>query len=230
MDSVVADSVVLLSGGLDSTVVLAYAIEEGRHPLAVSFRYGQKHSRELRSAKAVADHYGVSHQIIDLDLSFLRSSLICNDQEIPSRRHEDEMSEIIPNTYVPARNIILLSVAAGICESVNAHSIYIGANSVDYSGYPDCRAEFFQAYEDMLAVGTKAGVEGKPISVETPILFLSKGEIVSLGKELGAPLGLTWSCYRGGEKACGTCDSCRLRLRGFAEAGYEDEIEYEVIE
>ncbi len=223
-----ADSVVLLSGGLDSTVVLAMAVDEGREPVALSFRYGQRHSRELESAAAVAEHYRVEHRIIDLDLSCLQSSLLGEEDEIPSGRSEEEMESSIPSTYVPGRNIILMSVAAALCESIGADSVHIGANSVDYSGYPDCRADFFQAFEDMLTLGTRTGSEGRPISIETPILFLSKAEIVAAGRRLGAPLEKTWSCYRGGGKACGTCDSCLLRLKGFAEAGETDGLDYEV--
>lgn len=222
------DSVVLLSGGLDSTVVLAQAISEGREPMAVSFSYGQRHSRELESAKAIAKHYRVEHRIIDLDLSFFNSSLVDEGMDIPEGRSEDEMSDGIPNTYVPARNIILMSISAGACESIGGDAIFIGANSVDYSGYPDCRAEFFQAFEDMLSLGTRSGTEGGTISIETPILFLSKAEIVRLGADLDAPLHLTWSCYRGGDEACGRCDSCVLRLKGFAEADMEDPLDYEV--
>ena len=146
-------------------------------------------------------------------------------------RRTENRSEIsgkeIPATYVPARNIIFLSVAAGLCESVDADLIYIGANVIDYSGYPDCRPDFFSAFEEMLRRGTKAGTEGKAIRIVAPILKMSKADIVRLGKKLDAPLALTWSCYEGKEKACGKCDSCILRLRGFAEAGFKDEIEYE---
>jgi len=140
------------------------------------------------------------------------------------------MGADIPVTYVPSRNIIFLSVAAGLCETVGASTIFIGANAIDYSGYPDCRPEFFMAFEKVLQVGTKAGVEGRPIRIEAPILRMSKAEIVKLGKTLKAPLHLTWSCYQGKEKACGRCDSCLLRLKGFKEAGHQDEIPYEVQE
>ncbi len=220
-------AVVLLSGGLDSTTTLAQAIADGNEVTALSFRYGQRHSRELISAANVAKFYGVKHVIVDMDLSMFRSALTRDDIDVPENRDESQMGSDIPVTYVPARNIIMLSVAAGLCESVDADRIYIGANVVDYSGYPDCRPEFFYAFEKMIDVGTKAGVEGRPIRIKTPILTYSKAEIVKLGKELGAPLHLTWSCYEGGEKACGKCDSCQLRLRGFEEAGYKDEIEYE---
>lgn len=218
-------AVVLLSGGLDSTTVLAKALDDGCGVVALSFRYGQRHSRELDSAEAVAKYYGVRHVVVDIDLSMFRSALTDKGTRIPENR--DGIGSDIPDTYVPARNIIMLSVAAGLCESVDADRIYIGANVVDYSGYPDCRHEFFEAFRRMLEVGTKAGTEGRPIRIETPILNMSKADIVRLGKALGAPLGMTWSCYEGGEKACGRCDSCILRLRGFREAGSRDEIEYE---
>jgi len=220
-------AVVLLSGGLDSTTTLAKAIADGNEVTALSFNYGQRHSKELISASNVAKHYGVEHVIVNIDLSMFRSALTNKEIDVPENRDESQMGGDIPVTYVPSRNIIMMSVAAGLCESIDAEKIYIGANVIDYSGYPDCRPEFFYAFEKMLEVGTKAGVERHPIKIETPILSLSKAEIVKLGKELEAPLHLTWSCYEGGEKACGRCDSCQLRLKGFEEAGYKDEIEYE---
>ncbi len=219
-------AVVLLSGGLDSTTTLAQALDDGCQVTAISFRYGQRHTRELESAQAVCDYYNVDHVVIDLDLSSFRSALTRPDIDVPLDR-EGDLDASIPVTYVPARNIVFLSIAAGLCESVDADRIYIGANAVDYSGYPDCRPEFFEAFEAMIAKGTKAGVEGHPIRIMTPILRDSKAEIVRRGKRLGAPLHLTWSCYNGGERACGHCDSCRLRLQGFKEAGYVDEIEYQ---
>lgn len=220
-------AVVLLSGGLDSTTCLAQSIADGNEPIALSFRYGQRHTKELKSAANVAAHYGVKHIIIDMDLSMFHSALTDMSLDVPENRDEDSMGSDIPITYVPARNIIMLSVAAGVCESFGADKIYIGVNSVDYSGYPDCRPEFIKAFEDAINKGTKAGVEGHPIKIVTPIQYASKLDIVKLGKKLGAPLHLTWSCYEGGEKACGKCDSCQLRLKGFADAGYKDEIEYE---
>ncbi len=221
------NAVVLLSGGLDSTTTLAQAIADGCDVTALSFRYGQRHTKELVSAANVAKFFNVKHVIVDIDLSMFRSALTRPEIDVPENRDESQMGQDIPVTYVPARNIIMMSVAAGLCESVDADRIYIGANVVDYSGYPDCRPEFFEAFEKMIAVGTKAGVEGHPIRICTPILHSSKADIVRLGKKLGAPLHLTWSCYEGGEKACGRCDSCQLRLAGFKEAGYKDEIEYE---
>ena len=220
-------AVVLLSGGLDSTTTLAKAIADGNEVTALSFDYGQRHSKELVSASNVANHYGVKHVIVKIDLSMFRSALTDKSIDVPENRDESQMGSDIPVTYVPSRNIIMMSVAAGLCESIDAEKIYIGANVIDYSGYPDCRPEFFYAFQKMLEVGTKSGVEGHAIRIETPILSLSKAEIVKLGKELEAPLHLTWSCYEGGEKACGKCDSCQLRLRGFEDAGYKDEIEYE---
>lgn len=219
-------AVVLLSGGLDSTTTLAQAIADGCEPTAISFRYGQKHTKELVSAENVCKHYGVAHVVIDLNLSSFRSALTRKDIDVPIDR-EGKLDEDIPITYVPARNIVFLSIAAGLAESIDADRVYIGANAVDYSGYPDDRPDFFKAYEEMLAKGTKAGVEGHPVKIMTPLLHLSKADIVRLGKELKAPLELTWSCYNGGEKACGHCDSCRLRLEGFRKAGYKDEIPYE---
>jgi 7-cyano-7-deazaguanine synthase len=221
-------AVSLLSGGLDSTVTLAYALSEGFDVVPLTIRYGQRHVRELESAKAVVKHYGLKHHVVmDLDLSSFRSALTRKDISVPERCSTAEIGDDIPITYVPARNIIFLSIAAGLAESVDADRIFIGANAIDYSGYPDCRPEFFRAFETVLKVGTKAGVEGEPIIIEHPILRSTKADIVRLGKKLKAPLELTWSCYQGGDKACGKCDSCLIRLKGFEDAGSKDEIEYE---
>ena len=221
---VMPKAIILLSGGLDSTVTLAQALEDGCEVTALSFRYGQRHTKELDSAKKVCDHYRVRHVVVDLDMSSFRSALTDSSIDVPADR---DIGSEIPITYVPARNIVFLSVAAGLCESTDADRIYIGANIVDYSGYPDCRPEFFEAFADMLSKGTKAGVEGRETKIVTPILRSTKADIVRIGKRLKAPLELTWSCYNGGMKACGHCDSCLLRLKGFSEAGYIDEIGYE---
>ncbi len=218
--------VVLLSGGLDSTTALAQAIADGYAPTALSFRYGQRHARELESAGRVCEHYGVAHAVVDLDLSSFRSALTRREIDVPMDR-EGGPEEGIPVTYVPARNIVFLSIAAGLAESIGADRVYIGANAVDYSGYPDDRPDFLEAYERMLEKGTKAGVEGHPVRIAAPLLDLSKADIVRLGMRLRAPLELTWSCYNGGDRACGRCDSCRIRLRGFREAGFEDPAGYE---
>lgn len=222
-------AIALLSGGLDSTVSLAYALSQGYEPIPLTINYGQRHSRELSSARAVASHYGLKrHVFIDLDLrSFRTSALTSEDVAVPLKRDAAEIGTDIPVTYVPARNIIFLSIAAGLCESEGAEAIFIGANAIDYSGYPDCRPEFFRAFERTLEVGTKAGTEGRTMRIMHPLLHFTKADIVELGKKLDAPLHLTWSCYQGGSKACGRCDSCLLRLKGFREAGYEDDIEYE---
>jgi 7-cyano-7-deazaguanine synthase len=222
-------AVVLLSGGLDSTTTLAYALSKGYEVIPLTIGYGQRHSRELRSARAVAEHYRLrKHVTLDLDLSFLRTSALTSwDVSVPQHASVEGIGSEIPVTYVPARNIIMLSLAASLCETEGGDSIFIGANAIDYSGYPDCRPEFFEAFQEVLRVGTKAGVEGRPIKVEAPILRMSKAEIVKLGKKLDAPLHLTWSCYNGGDKACGHCDSCLLRLKGFQDAGYMDPVPYE---
>ncbi len=219
-------SICLLSGGLDSTVTMAYAIREGFEVTALTINYGQRHQRELEAAKAVAKHYGVPHIIMEIPLTSFHSALTDPSIPVPDRA-ADLIGYDIPDTYVPARNIIFLSVAVGMAESIGAAHIFIGANAIDYSGYPDCRPEFFLAFEQMLEVGTKFGTLGYPVKVEHPILRRTKAEIVKLGMMLEAPLNLTWSCYRGGEKACGHCDSCVLRLKGFEEAGFTDPIPYE---
>jgi len=216
-------AVVLLSGGLDSTTCLSQAIKDGFEAYPLSFDYGQRHNKELLCAELICKYYNIStHKIIRID-NVGGSALTDRDIEVPEYSGKSE----IPVTYVPARNIIFLSYAAGYAEVIGAEAIYIGVNAIDYSGYPDCRPEFINAFEAMLRVGTKNGVEGNPISIKAPLLKLSKAEIITLANSNGAPLHLTTSCYKGGEKACGVCDSCILRLRGFMEAGLTDVIEYE---
>lgn len=221
-------AIILLSGGMDSTVALAYALSQGYEIVPLTIGYGQRHAREVKAAQEVVGFYKIEkHVVLDLDLGFLKTSALTSpDIEVPERE-EGKIGKDVPTTYVPARNIIFLSIAAGLAETESANRIFIGANAVDYSGYPDCRPEFFKAFQHALEVGTKTGVEGRTIKIEHPLLFLSKGEIVKLGMKLGAPLHLTWSCYKGGGKACGKCDSCVLRLKGFQEAGHRDQIPYE---
>jgi len=225
-----AEAVVLLSGGLDSSTVLAMALERGFEVVALTFDYGQKHRRELDSATRIAKHFGAKeHIVVPLDLGrYLSSSLTQDSISIPSGRSKAEIGAEIPSTYVPARNIVFLSIASSLAESRGATSVFIGANAVDFSGYPDCTPEFMDAFQKMLDVGTKAGREGHGIKIEAPILRRSKAEIVREALRLRVPLGLTWSCYGGGVKACGECDSCRLRLEGFEAAGIKDPLEYEV--
>ncbi|NPA75506.1 MAG: 7-cyano-7-deazaguanine synthase QueC [Euryarchaeota archaeon] len=219
-------AVVLLSGGLDSTTVVAMAREMGYEVFALSFDYGQRHSREMESAIKVAKYYGIEHKILKIDLRQIGGSALTDDIEVPEREL-DEIEKEIPITYVPARNTILLSYALAYAEVIGADAIFYGANAIDYSGYPDCRPEYVEAFEKMANLGTKRGVEGHPIKILAPLMHMSKADIIKKGIELGVPYELTWSCYRGGEKACGRCDSCLLRLRGFMEAGAEDPIEYE---
>jgi len=224
-----AEAIVLLSGGLDSSTVLALAKERGYDVVALTFDYGQKHKRELNSSRKMARHFKAKeHIIVPLNLGeLLRSSLTRESMSIPENRTEEEISSGVPSTYVPSRNIIFLSIAASIAESRGAETIFIATNSVDFSGYPDCTAEFMSAFQRTLDIGTKAGIDGRGIRIEAPILTKSKGDIVREAIRLKVPLEETWSCYKGGVKACGKCDSCLLRLRGFSEAGIRDPLEYE---
>ena len=220
-------AVVLLSGGLDSATVLAIAAEEGYDIYCLSFNYGQRHDREIESAQKLARYYNAKdHRVVGLSMSTLGGSAL-TDFTIDVPEGREEIGNDIPATYVPARNIIFLSYALAYAEVTGSEAIFIGANAVDYSGYPDCRPEFFKAFQEMAGLGTKAGVEGRPIAISTPIVEMTKGEIVKKGLELKVPYALTWSCYKGEEKACGKCDSCLLRLKGFKEAGAEDPVEYE---
>ncbi|MDQ1360907.1 MAG: 7-cyano-7-deazaguanine synthase [Acidimicrobiaceae bacterium] len=212
---------VVLSGGLDSTVCMALADRErGSDPLvAVSFDYGQRHRNELDHAAGVAGHYRAEHLVVHLDTSAWGGSALTDESiDVPTGGTEDG----IPVTYVPARNSIFLAVALGVAEARQLDAVWIGVNAVDYSGYPDCRPEFIEAFRGVAATGQKRGVEGNPVQITAPLIELTKAEIVRLGTELDAPLHLTWSCYRGGDRPCGTCDACLLRARGFAEAGVDD--------
>jgi 7-cyano-7-deazaguanine synthase len=222
-------AVVLLSGGIDSATVLGIAAAEGYDIFALTFNYGQRHSRELISAKDLARHYQVkSHEIIKLDLQKISASALTNHETlIPENRSIEDIFNEIPSTYVPARNLIMLSCAVAWAESIGADAVFLGVNAIDYSGYPDCRPEFISAFSAAAELGTKTGVEGKAIKIKHPLISLSKAEIIKKGIELGVPYKLTWSCYKGGGRACGICDSCLLRLKGFTEAGSEDPIEYQ---
>ncbi len=216
-------AVVLLSGGLDSVTCLSVAINEGYEVYPLSFNYSQRHKKELDCAGNAVNHYGIkTHKIIKME-NVGGSALTDMEIDVPEYKGDSD----IPVTYVPARNIIFLSYAVGYAEVVGAEAIYIGVNAIDYSGYPDCRPEFIEAFENTIKVGTKSGVEGNPIKIITPLLHLTKAEIIKLAYKNNAPLNLTTSCYKGGEKACGICDSCILRLKGFREAGLTDPVEYE---
>ena len=215
-------AVVLLSGGMDSATCLWLARRDDPPVHAVSVRYGQRHAREIASARALARRAGVvRHVEIDLPIgAWLDSSLTDRRRQLPRGRAG---SRPIPSTYVPARNTILLSLALAYAESAGLDAIYLGANAIDYSGYPDCRPRFLRAFERVAREGTKRGVRGeRPIRVRAPLLRMSKAEIVRTGARLRVPWALTWSCYAGGRRPCGRCDSCRLRAKGFAEAGVPD--------
>jgi 7-cyano-7-deazaguanine synthase len=221
-------AVVLLSGGLDSSVSMAIAIHEGYDVHALTVDYGQRHQRELDAARALARHYGIDHKVVRVDLSAFGGSALTDGLiKVPSGTPLEEIGVSIPPTYVPARNTVFISMAAAWAEALDADAVFIGANAVDYSGYPDCRPEFIEAMSRAIAAGTKRGVEGRPIKVVAPILRSTKAAIVRRGLELDVPFRLTWSCYRGRSKACGHCDSCQLRLQGFADAGAVDPLEYE---
>ncbi|HYF76065.1 MAG TPA: 7-cyano-7-deazaguanine synthase QueC [Symbiobacteriaceae bacterium] len=221
-------AIVLLSGGLDSTTCMGVAVHEGYEVYPISFHYNQRHSTELESARAVAEYFGVPadrHLIVDLGRT-IRGSSLTGDAEVPLGRPVEDMGSDIPSTYVPSRNIIFLAHAASRAEAVGAEAIYIGVNALDYSGYPDCRPEFVAAFQQVLNVGTKPGVEGRPVRIETPLLNLTKAEVVKLGVRVGAPLQHSYTCYSGTRPSCGVCDACLLRLKGFREAGVEDPIPY----
>jgi 7-cyano-7-deazaguanine synthase len=227
-----ANAVILLSGGVDSATAAAIAQQQGFDLHALSFRYGQRHERELASAQRVAAFLQAkTHQILSFDLRAIGGSALTDDIAVPKDRSEAEMGTGIPVTYVPARNTIFLSFALALAERIEAQDIFFGANQLDYSGYPDCREEYIQAFERMANLATKAGVEGKRrLTIHTPLLKLSKAAIIKAGLALGLDYALTWSCYdpRSDDRACGRCDSCQLRLKGFAEAGSADPILYAV--
>ena len=218
-------AVILTSGGLDSATLLAMAHSNGRECYSLSFDYGQRHRAELNAARGLAERYGdVIHRVVSLDLSAIGGSAL-TDMDIPVPTTPQEG---IPITYVPARNTVFLSLALGWAEVLGASEIYIGVNAVDYSGYPDCRPEFIAAYQRLIGVATKAGVEGASISLETPLIDLSKRAIIDAGIRLGVDYSRTVSCYQADEmgRACGKCDSCRLRAAGFEQAGVPDPTRY----
>lgn len=228
MDGIKA--VILLSGGIDSATAAALAKQQGFELHALSYHYGQRHARELESAHRVAAFLQArSHQVIRFDLRAIGGSALTDEIEVPKGRTESEISRGIPITYVPARNTIFLSFALALAERIGSQDIFFGANQLDYSGYPDCREEYIRAFERMAELATKAGVEGKSrLKIHTPLLRMTKAEIIKTGLKLGLDYALTWSCYDPGSNggACGQCDSCQLRLKGFKEAGTADPIVY----
>ncbi|HEX8851626.1 MAG TPA: 7-cyano-7-deazaguanine synthase QueC [Gemmatimonadaceae bacterium] len=228
-DNAPPKAVLLLSGGLDSTTLLALATRDGFDVHAMSFRYGQRHVHELSAARAVAERYGVAaHVVVDIDLRVFGGSALTAEIDVPKDRDERAMGSGIPVTYVPARNTIFLSYALAWAEVLGARDIFIGVNALDYSGYPDCRPEYVAAFERLANLATRAGVEGETIHIRAPLLHLTKREIVELGTSLGVDYALTTSCYDpdASGAACGHCDACQLRLKGFAESGRRDPARY----
>lgn len=222
-------AVVLLSGGIDSTTTLAVAIADGYEAYALSFDYGQRHAIEMQAARRVADSLGAKeHRVAKIDLRVFGGSALTDDVDVPKQRPEKEIAHGIPVTYVPARNTIFLAYALAWAEVILASDIFLGVNAIDYSGYPDCRPEFIEAFEKLANLGTKAGVEGRRFEIHTPLIKLSKAEIIRKAVELGVNLSLTHSCYdpTPDGRACGKCDSCLLRLKGFREAAMDDPIRY----
>ncbi|NKZ39578.1 MULTISPECIES: 7-cyano-7-deazaguanine synthase QueC [Oleiagrimonas] len=218
------NAVVLVSGGMDSAVVAAMARAQGFAVHALSVAYGQRHDSELQAAARVCAMVGASaHKVVDVDLRSIGGSALTDDIDVP-----EEGGDGIPVTYVPARNTIMLSVALGWAEVLNASDIFCGVNAVDYSGYPDCRPAFIESFQNLAQVATRAGVEGTPMRIHAPLMSMSKADIVRAGVELGVDFAQTVSCYQAdaGGRACGHCDACRLRAQGFAEAGVEDPTHY----
>jgi 7-cyano-7-deazaguanine synthase len=221
-------AVVLLSGGLDSAVVLAMAKSEVEQVYAMSFDYGQKHARELNCAKQQADIQQVNHHLVfPLNLRLVGGSALTADIEVPKDRELFMLTQEIPSTYVPARNLIFLSIATAWAETLTAKDIYIGVNAIDYSGYPDCRSEFIQAFEHAANLGTKTGVGQRTFCIKTPLINMTKAEIIRKGIELGVDFSATSSCYDPLDEACGRCDACLLRLQAFEQVGISDPIPYQ---
>jgi 7-cyano-7-deazaguanine synthase len=225
-------AVVLLSGGMDSATAAAVALDQGFEIYALSFRYGQRHATELEAAGRIAERLGVrGHVVLDIDLRAFGGSALTGDLEVPKDTPLERIGSTIPATYVPARNTIFLAFALGWAETLGVSDIFLGANALDYSGYPDCRPEYIEAFERMANLATRAGFEGRLLRIHTPLISLSKAEIVKLGSRLGVEYGLTWSCYDPADgTACGRCEACILRRKGFREAGMDDPARYRVEE
>lgn len=214
--------VVLLSGGIDSTTTLAMAKQMGYDCTALTILYGQRHRREVESARTVAASLGVTdHRTLELPDNFFRGSSLTSKGDVPLDR-DLSFDQSIPSTYVPARNLVFLSLAVGLAESIDAEAVFIGATAIDYSGYPDCRPEFIRSFQSTAELATKCGAEGHPIRIMAPIIDMTKDQIIKKGTELGVDYGSTWSCYRGGDSPCMRCDSCLFREKGFREAGLKD--------
>jgi 7-cyano-7-deazaguanine synthase len=220
-------AVVLLSGGLDSATTLFLARRQGYRLYPLIFDYGQRHAREVGSAKNIARRFAGRYTVLRIELPWRGSSLLDKKAALPISTTRAPSRGAIPSTYVPARNLIFLSFAVSYAETIGAEAIYIGANAIDFSGYPDCRPAFYRAFRRTAVLGTRAGVESRPIKVLTPLIRKTKAQIIKLGLELGVPYQDTWSCYRGTRRPCGRCDACLLRAKGFREAGVEDPLTHE---
>jgi 7-cyano-7-deazaguanine synthase len=220
--SVRKKAVVLLSGGLDSAVVLYLAKKQGFDCRCLVFDYDQRHRREMKAARDIAGQAGCPLQVVKIEFPWKGSALLDKYITVPAYSRTRESAAQIPSTYVPGRNIIFLSFALSCAEAIGARAVFIGAHAQDYSGYPDCRPDFYRAFRKAAAAGTKAGAGGRAIAIETPLIHDTKARIIERGRQLGVPFDLTWSCYRGGKKPCGACDSCYYRARGFKEAGLTD--------
>jgi 7-cyano-7-deazaguanine synthase len=224
-------AVILLSGGLDSSTTLAFAVKQGFFCHALTFVYGQRHRVEIEASKKIAESFNIAerHRIIQLDPQLFDSSSLTSGPPVPLDRDQNHMSQEIPSTYVPARNTVFLAMALAYAENVGAFDLFIGANAVDYSGYPDCRPEFIQAFEKLANLATQAGVGGQKISIHAPLMNLNKPQIIQLGLELGVDYSLTWSCYNPSPEgiACGRCDSCTIRKNAFRSIGKIDPIPYQ---
>ena len=217
-------AVVLLYGGLDSATTLYWAKQKGFKIFCLIFDYGQRHPKEIKKALVLAKKTNSSYKIVKITLPWKGSALLDKKAKLPRNRDFVQMKKEIPSTYVPSRNIIFLSFASSYAEGIGAKDIFIGANALDYSGYPDCRPSFFKAFRQVLQKGTKEGVAGGAVKIHTPLLRKTKSEIIRLGLKLKVPYHLTWSCYQGGRKPCGLCDSCSLRAKGFKESGIKDPV------
>ncbi len=218
-------AIVILSGGLDSSTCAYMAKGQGYEVFPLTFLYGQRHEKEIECAKKIAGSLGVKeHRFVELPTPTIGA--LTTKEEVPVARTIEDMSTEIPATYVPARNTLFIAYALQYAEEVNAEAIYIGVTAMDYSGYPDCRPEYIKAWQDLINLATKKTIQGGTVELKAPLLQLYKAEIIDWGTELGVPYKDTWSCYTGGDKACGKCDSCQLRLKGFKEAGIPDPIEY----
>ena len=227
----IKNAVCLISGGIDSYVSASIAKEKGYSIYALSFDYGQQHIKEIESAKKISNELKSNeHVIFYIDINkFKGSSLVDNSLNIPINKKLEDIGKSIPSTYVPARNTIFLSIGLAYAEVINANAIYIGVNATDYSGYPDCRPEYIETFQKMANLATKRGVEGNIIKIQTPLINLSKAEIIKKGYDLNVSFEKTWSCYHGKKKPCGKCESCLLRLKGFKDAEIKDPLKYEFL-